>query len=120
MAHWAEVDENNIVIRVVVGDNNDSNNDEGYQWLIDNLGGRWIQTSYNTFRRTHLQGGTPLRAFYAGVGFVYDEETDEFRPPKPFPSAVYNYENMVWEAPIPKPESPGIWEWSEEDGAWVR
>ena len=47
MAHWAELDENNIVTRVLVGDNNDPNNDEGYQWLIDNLGGRWIKTSYN-------------------------------------------------------------------------
>ena len=47
MAHWAELDENNIVIRVTVGDNNDPAGDEGYQWLIDNLGGTWIQTSYN-------------------------------------------------------------------------
>jgi hypothetical protein len=47
MAHWAELDDNNIVLRVTVGDNNDPNGDEGYQWLIDNIGGRWIKTSYN-------------------------------------------------------------------------
>ena len=47
MAHWAELDSNNKVLRVTVGDNNDPNGDEGYQWLIDNLGGTWVQTSYN-------------------------------------------------------------------------
>ena len=47
MAHWAELDENNIVTRVLVGDNNDPAGDEGYQWLIDNLGGTWVKTSYN-------------------------------------------------------------------------
>lgn len=81
MAHWAEVDENNIVIRVLVGDNNDS--DEGYQWLIDNLGGRWIKTSYNTWAGEHKEGGTPLRKNFASIGFTYDEQRDAFIPPKP-------------------------------------
>lgn len=71
MAHWAELDENNKVLRVVVGDNNDPNGDEGYQWLIDNLGGRWIQTSYNSnFRRK-----------FAGVGDYYDPIADIFVSP---------------------------------------
>jgi hypothetical protein len=47
MSHWAEIDSNNKVLRVVVGDNNDPNGDEGYQWLVNNLGGNWVQTSYN-------------------------------------------------------------------------
>lgn len=68
MSHWAELDQNNIVLRVVVCDNNDPNGDEGYQWLIDNLGGRWVQTSYNNnFRRR-----------FAGIGFFYDPDSDEF------------------------------------------
>ena len=46
MAHWAELDESNKVIRVLVGDNNDRAGDEGYQWLLDNLGGTWVKTSY--------------------------------------------------------------------------
>ena len=71
MSHWAEVDENNVVLRVLVGDNNDPSGDEGYQWLIDNLGGRWIKTSYN---------GT-IRGTFAGVGFVYDSERDIFIAP---------------------------------------
>lgn len=73
MAHWAEIDENNIVINVTVGDNNDPAGDEGYQWLIDNLGGTWIKTSYNG----------NIRKNFAGVGFLYDPIRDAFIPPKP-------------------------------------
>ena len=73
MAHWAELDENNMVIRVTVGDNNDPNGDEGYQWLIDNLGGTWVKTSYNG----------NIRKNYAGVGHYFDEVRDAFIAPKP-------------------------------------
>jgi len=83
MAHWAQIDENNIVINVSVGDNNDPNGDEGYQWLIDNVGGRFVKTSYNTIGGVHLLGGTPLRKNYAGIGYTYDEIRDAFIPPKP-------------------------------------
>lgn len=83
MAHWAEIDENNIVLRVTVGDNNDPAGDEGYQWLIDNLGGTWIKTSYNTLNGTHQLGGVPLRKNYAAIGYTYDPVRDAFIPPKP-------------------------------------
>lgn len=69
MAHWAELDDNNVVLRVLVGDNNEP--DEGYQWLIDNLGGRWVQTSYNA----------NFRGKYAGIGDMYDEINDVFVAP---------------------------------------
>jgi len=72
MSHWAELDENNKVIRVTVGDNDDPNGDEGYQWLIDNLGGRWVQTSYNA----------NFRGKYAGIGDTYDEVNDVFAGPQ--------------------------------------
>lgn len=81
MSHWAEIDENNIVLRVTVGDNNE--HDEGYQWLIDNLGGTWIKTSYNTYGGVHKEGGTPLRKNFAGIGFTYDSARDAFIAPKP-------------------------------------
>jgi len=81
MAHWAEIDENNIVLRVTVGSNEDP--DEGYQWLIDNLGGTWLKTSYNTFGGVHIGGGTPLRKNFAGIGYTYDEQRDAFIAPKP-------------------------------------
>jgi hypothetical protein len=71
MSYWAEIDKNNIVLRVTVGDNNDS--DEGYQWLIDNLGGTWIKTSYNA----------TIRKNFAGIGYTYDATRDAFIPPKP-------------------------------------
>lgn len=71
MAHWAELDENNTVLRVTVGDNNDPAGDEGYQWLVDNLGGRWIKTSYNA----------SIRGKYAAIGDIYDEINDVFVTP---------------------------------------
>ena len=90
MAHWAEIDENNVVLRVTVGDNNDPNGDEGYQWLIDNLGGRWIKTSYNG----------NIRKNFAGVGYTYDEIKDAFIAPKPsFPKGnfKFNEQTCSWE-----------------------
>lgn len=98
MAHWAEVDENNIVVRVLVTDNNKPN--EGYDWLVENLGGRWIKTSYNTVGGVHQQGGVPLRKNYAGIGYTYDEQRDAFIPPKPtnsnFPVKL-NEETCLWD-----------------------
>jgi len=73
VSHWAELDDNNIVLRVLVGDNNDPAGDEGYQWLIDNLGGTWVKTSYN---------GT-IRFNYAGIGYTYDPIDDAFIAPMP-------------------------------------
>lgn len=125
MAHWAEIDENGIVLRVTVGSNDDP--DEGYQWLIDNLGGTWIKTSYNTYKGVHSLGGTPLRGNYAGPGFHYIKDLDIFLPPKPFanedPDKIFNSwvpypEKFIWKPPIPKPDS-GLWKWDEDTGGWV-
>lgn len=119
MAHWAEIDENNIVLRVTVGSNDDA--DEGYQWLIDNLGGRWIKTSYNTQGGVHSLGGTPLRKNYAGIGYTYDETRDAFIPPKPegFNSWVVNDDTCQWEAPIPYPTDGKTYSWDEATTSWV-
>ena len=73
MSHWAELDDTNKVIRVLVGDNNDPAGDEGYSWLINNLGGTWVQTSYNA----------KIRYNFAGIGFTYDPIDDAFIPPVP-------------------------------------
>lgn len=118
MAHWAEIDENNVVIRVTVGDNNDPAGDEGYSWLVNNLGGNWLKTSYNTRNGEHLLGGEPYRYNYASVNYVYVPEVDAFFEPKPYPSWLVDLENYYWKAPVPKPDS-GMWEWNEEVGAWV-
>lgn len=115
MAHWARIDENNIVIGVSVGSNEDL--DEGYQWLIDNIGGTWIKTSYNTAQGKHALGGTPLRGNYAGIGYTYHEDIDAFMPPKEYPSWIIDTENYIWKPPVPKPDS-GLWEWDEETLSW--
>ena len=108
MSHWAELNADNKVIRVLVGDNNDPNGDEGYQWLIDNLGGTWIKTSYNA----------NIRKNYAGVGFYYDEVRDAFISPKPFDSWILNEETCKWEAPTPYPNDGGAYKWVEDDLNW--
>lgn len=84
MAHWAEIDENGIVLRVLVGSNNEP--DEGYQWLVDNLGGRWIQTSYNA----------KIRKNFAGVGYTYNETIDAFVPPKCHEQAMLDTDTALW------------------------
>jgi hypothetical protein len=108
MAHWAEIDENNIVTNVLVGDNNDPNGDEGYQWLLDNLGGRWIKTSYNN----------NIRKQYAGIGFTYDEANDVFIAPSPFASWVLN-DNFDWQPPVEKPQDNLFYIWDEESLNWI-
>lgn len=110
MAHWAEVNQDNQVIRVVVGDNNDPAGDEGYSWLIKKLGGTWIQTSFNTQGGVHSLGGTQLRKNYASIGFTYDPEVDAFIPPKPFESWILNEDTGLWEAPIVKPDGNYVWD----------
>ena len=116
MAHWAELDENNIVTRVLVGSNDDP--DEGYQWLIDNLGGTWVKTSYNTQGGVHSLGGTPLRKNYAGIGYSYDSTRDAFIPPKPFNSWNLNENSCLWEAPIAYPTDGKMYTWDEESINW--
>lgn len=108
MAHWAELNENNEVVRVIVADNNDPNGDEGYSWIIENLGGTWVKTSYNA----------TIRKNFAGVGFTYDSRLDAFIPPKPFDSWVLDEETINWQAPTPQPEE-GSYIWDEETLSWA-
>jgi hypothetical protein len=121
MAHWAEIDENNLVVRVVVGDNNDPLGDEGYSWLIENLGGTWIQTSYNTYQGQHSQGGTPLRKNFAGIGFTYDPVRDAFITQKPegYDSWIIDDETCNWVAPNPQPTDGGPYYWDEATTSWL-
>ena len=107
MSHWAELDENNIVVRVTVGDNNDP--DEGYQWLIDNLGGTWVKTSYNG----------NIRKNFAAIGYTYDEERDAFIPLKNFESWTLNEETCTWEAPTPYPTDGNPYSWDESTLTWI-
>jgi hypothetical protein len=109
MSHWAELDENNIVIRVTVGDNDDANGDEGYQWLLDNLGGTWVKTSYNN----------NIRKNFALIGYSYNETLDAFIPPKPEsnPSFILDTNTCQWKPPFDKPD--GYYYWNEENTRWM-
>jgi len=125
MAHWAEIDENNIVIRVTVGDNDDPAGDEGYQWLIDNLGGTWIKTSYNAIagkwrnpETEEITENPGLRKNYASIGYSYDPIRDAFIPPKQFNSWVLNEDTCDWEPPIIYPNDGGVYSWNEEILNW--
>lgn len=108
MSNWAEIDNNNKVIRVLVCDNNDPNGDEGYQWLINNLGGTWIQTSYNN----------NIRKQFAGIGYKYDANADVFIAPQPYPSWLLD-DNFDWQPPVAIPGNADDWFWDEEIGNWV-
>lgn len=107
MSHFAELDENNVVLRVVVGDNNKPN--EGLDWIEQRLGGRWVQTSYNG----------NIRVRFAGVGFTYDEQLDAFIPPKPFESWLLDEQIADWVAPIPMPNDGKNYQWDEDSQSWL-
>ena len=121
MAHFAELDENNIVKRVIVVANSDTADANGVEkeyigaaFCEKLLGGTWKQTSYNANFRKH----------YAGTGYTYRADIDAFVPPQPYPSWTLNTETAIWEAPVPLPEDAGTGEppkmyaWNEETGAW--
>jgi len=103
MAHFAKLDENNIVTTVIVVDNDIATSESAGVTFINNLYGTsdtWKQTSYNTVANTHLLGGTPFRKNYAGIGYTYDADKDAFIPPKPFASWVLDDTTCQWKAPI--------------------
>jgi len=117
MAHFAEVDENNIVLRVLVVDDLHESNGQEFLATTLGLGGTWIKTSYNTLAGVHSNGGTPLRKNYAGIGYTYDSERDAFIAPKPYPSWVLNETSCVYEAPVARP-TEGLYTWNEETTSW--
>lgn len=126
MAHWAEIDDNNTVLRVTVGNNNDP--DEGYQWLIDNLGGNWIKTSYNSLagKRVNPETGEEsadhYRYNYAGIGYTFDPDFGEdgaFIPPQPFPSWTLDPNTATWIAPVAMPDDGESYIWDEDSQSWL-
>ena len=120
MSHFAEINNENIIQRVIVaeqdfidsGEVGDSNN--------------WVQTSYNTKGGIHYapnsnepDGGIALRKNYAGVGYTYDKTRDAFISPKPsYPSWSLDEDTCTWKAPIPKPDDDKIYDWDEDTTSW--
>jgi hypothetical protein len=118
MAHYAFLDENNIVTQVIVG-NDEENGIDWEQHYSDFQGQICKRTSYNTVGGVHKSGGTPLRKNYAGIGYFYDEQKDAFIPPKPYPSWLLNEETCLWYPPIPYPTDKKAYEWNEQTISWV-
>ena len=106
MSHWAEIDENKIVLRVLVGNNSEADEGEAF---MNSLGGTWVKTSYNG----------NIRKNYAGIGYTYSAERDAFVPPKSFASWTLNETTCQWEAPTPYPTDGKPYRWNEPTLAWV-
>ena len=115
MAHFAQLDENNVVTQVIVVHNNELLDENGIEqeskgiaFCQSLLGGNWVQTSYNSnFRKN-----------YAGIGFTYDSNKDAFIPPKPFNSWILNEETCLYEAPVAMPTDGKPYRWDEETVSW--
>jgi hypothetical protein len=129
MAHYALLDENNIVTQVITGKDEHELDNEGnvVDWeksYSEVTGQVCKRTSYNTYANKHLLGGTPFRKNYAGIDFYYDEDWDAFRPPQPFPSWKLDYETFQWVPPIPMPSTPEDadygWKWGEINQEWIK
>ena len=122
MAHFAEIDSNNVVLRVIVVDNKDCSTPDGTE--VESIGvafcqrlfgGNWLKTSYNG----------NIRKNYAGIGYTYNAGLNAFVPPKPFNSWVLNNDTARWDAPTPMPsdagtgEPPKRYSWDEATTSWV-
>jgi hypothetical protein len=115
MAHYAILDENNVVTQVIVGKDENEIVDGISDWEVY-YGAK--RTSYNTYGGVHTNGGTPFRKNYAGIGYTYDSVRDAFIPPKPFESWLLNEDSCLWEAPIPLPNDDKIYFWDEKTVSW--
>jgi len=119
MAHFAELDENNIVTRVIVAEQDFINS--GAVGDSSN----WVQTSYNTRGGIHYapnsnepDSGIALRKNYAGIGFTYDSDRDAFYSEQPYPSWTLNEDSCLWESPVPYPDDDEMYAWDEENQGW--
>jgi hypothetical protein len=121
MAHYAEVDENNIVTRVLVVDDSVKNPQE-FLSIELGLGGNWVKTSYNTHNGVHRgpdgepDGKPQLHYNFAGIGYNWDGIG--FYPPQPYPSWTLNKNTYLWDSPVLRPETGGPYAWNEEQQSW--
>jgi hypothetical protein len=123
MAHYAQLDENNIVINVFVGKDENETHPDVTDWEEYYKAKR---TSYNALygKRRNPETNTltdepGFRKNYAGIGYSYDPVRDAFIPPKPYPSWVLNEDTCWWEAPVPAPIDGNLYEWSESARNWI-
>lgn len=137
MAHYALINKDDIVVQVITGvDENIIQTDlDGTQvggstdaWEQFYASRPWFEgltckrTSYNTVSNQHLNGGTPFRGNYAGIGYKYDKNFDVFIAPQPYPSWKLDYATYQWEAPVARPDEVEgfVWRWSEINKEWIQ
>ena len=107
MAHYAFLDDNNIVTEVIVGNDETTGDWEAYYGEF--RGQRCVRTSYNG----------NIRCNYAGMGYTYDEDKDAFIPPQPYPSWTLDEDTCLWEAPVPMPDDDNKYSWDEDSQNWI-
>ncbi len=108
MAHYAKI-EDGLVTQVIVAE----------QDFVDTQEGTWVQTSYNTQGGVHLNGGTPLRKNFAGIGYTYDSARDAFYDEQPYASWVLNETSCLWEPPVSRPDDGNKYRWDEDTVNWI-
>ena len=124
MAHYAFINSNNIVTKVIVGRDEDDLAEGVTSWeeyYGNRMSQTCLRTSYNTAGNEHAEGGTPFRYNYAGIGYTYDEDRDAFIPPQPFDSWVLNETTCLWDAPVPLPDDADTvaYVWDESSTNWI-
>lgn len=119
MAHYAFLNQNNVVVDVITGIDESDTSHDWEQFYGQNEGMVCKRTSYNTRGNVNVLGGTPFRKNYASIGFTYDEQRDAFIPPQPFSSWILNEETCLWNPPIPYPQDGNLYEWNNEQLNWV-
>ena len=112
MGHFAKVVDGKVT-QVIVAE------PDFFDTFVDSSPGAWIQTSYNTHGGQHTNGGTALRANYAGIGYTYDATNDVFYAPQPYASWTISAPTWTWEAPVAYPSEGGPYKWEEATTSWV-
>ncbi len=118
MAHYAFLDENNVVIEVIPGKDENENGINWEEYYGEFRGKVCKRTSYNTIGGVHINGGTPFRKNYAGIGYTYDAQRDAFIPPKPFDSWLLDEDSCKWIAPLKMPSDGEMYSWNEANQTW--
>jgi hypothetical protein len=118
MAHYAFLDENNIITEVIVGKDEGEDGIDWEQHYGTFRGQTCKRTSYNMVGGVHSDGKEPFRKNYAGIGFTYDATRDAFISTQPYASWLLDEDTCLWQAPVPYPEDGGFYSWDEDQQQW--
>ena len=119
MAHYAFLDQNNIVTHIICGKDEGVDNINWEEFYSNEVGQPCKRTSFNTYGNVHMTGGIPFRKNFAGIGFKYDELRDAFIPPQNFSSWILDEDTCIWNAPVPLPDFDKPYFWNEETLTWT-